>query len=331
MKKLVFLLFMIFITTVGFAKKVKFAVDLSGIVVNPLGVHVTGDFQSLAGFGSDWMPNTTPLTKEAGSDIYSIIVDIPAFARYEYKFLNGDQWYDSEFVPVESRVENPINDNRWIYVDSLSNDTTFIGAIVFSGNAPLNKYLLRLRVDMQNQIVNSTYGVHVAGNFTAIPWQISQNRMINLNASLYELIIYTDSNNFQYKFYNGNTVSNSEIIPSACAVNGNREVLLNKDTVMDIVCFSECNACVNGISNNSKSAYFTIFPNPAKTSVNITLDHSLKNSEIIIYDVMGKLVKHFSIKNIDDLVIERDNLPSGLYFVKIQSDNSIYTKQLLFN
>ena len=83
----------------------------------------------------DWASNTTTLTQEGSTEIYSIVVDIPAFAKYEYKFLNGDQFYEAEFVPI-IRVGYNFNDNRWIYVDSLANDTTFVGAILFAGNAP---------------------------------------------------------------------------------------------------------------------------------------------------------------------------------------------------
>ncbi|MBK8686725.1 MAG: hypothetical protein IPN26_18020 [Bacteroidetes bacterium] len=48
-----------------------------------------------------------------------MVVDLPAFAKYEYKFLNGDQGYEVEVVPEESRANYNLSDNRWIYVDSL--------------------------------------------------------------------------------------------------------------------------------------------------------------------------------------------------------------------
>src|SRR5690242_14171373 len=87
------------------AKKMKFAVDMTGIVIYVTCMHIGGDFQTLAGFaGGDWQPNTTSIPQEGATAVYSIVVDIPAFRKYEYKFINGDQWYDAEFVPAESRV-----------------------------------------------------------------------------------------------------------------------------------------------------------------------------------------------------------------------------------
>ena len=132
MKKIIStaLLLSIFAMNVS-AKKVKFAVDMTGQIINTTGIHISGDFQTIAGFpGGDWASNTTPLTQEGTTDIYSIVVDIPAFAKYEYKFLNGDQFYEAEFVPVESRVGYNFDDNRWIYVDSLADDTSFVGQYI---------------------------------------------------------------------------------------------------------------------------------------------------------------------------------------------------------
>jgi alpha-amylase len=105
MKKYMLFAVIFMISTAVSAKKVRFAVDMTGQTVSTTGVHVAGDFQEEAGFsGGDWQPNTTTMINEPGLEIYSVVVDIPAFTKYEYKFLNGDQWYDVEFVPVESRV-----------------------------------------------------------------------------------------------------------------------------------------------------------------------------------------------------------------------------------
>ena len=49
MKKILFILVLLN-GSFAFGKKVKFAVDMSGQIINPLGIHVTGDFQTAAGF-----------------------------------------------------------------------------------------------------------------------------------------------------------------------------------------------------------------------------------------------------------------------------------------
>ena len=202
MKKILFLLSFAFLFTNVNAKKVKFSVNMTGQTISVYGVHVSGDFQTLAGFaGGDWASNTTLMTQETtDTNIYSIIVDIPAFKKYEYKFLNGDQWYEVEFVPVESRVGYNFNDSRWIFIDSLANDTTNIGAIMFSGNAPSGYTLLRFVVDMQSQTSINTNGIHVAGNFQG--WNPILTRLCNLDTTskYYEVISYVHTGNYEYKF-----------------------------------------------------------------------------------------------------------------------------------
>jgi hypothetical protein len=331
MKNVSIFFIILLISTAAIAKKVKFAVDLSGLTANPLGVHVAGDFQVLAGFGTDdWISNTTPLTREGTSNIYSIIVDIPAFAKYEFKFINGDQWYDSEFVPLQSRVENPINDNRWIFVDSTANDTTDTGAVLFGGNAPSGKFLLRFSADLQNETISSA-AVHVAGNFTSTAWMPTMNRMYNHNNKVFELIAYVDTITYQYKFYNGNTANSSENVPAACANNGNREITVHNDTVIDVVCFSQCIACNNGIKTNMNESALKIYPNPANSYSIISLNEHTAINNISLFDITGRLICKFDKINQSSFKLEKNNLHSGLYFVKIQTENQTVTKQLLFN
>ncbi|MCX6294938.1 MAG: hypothetical protein NTX97_02540 [Bacteroidetes bacterium] len=193
MKKIIIISVLLTINSFAFAKKVKFSVDMTGLLKSSLGMHISGDFQTLAGFaGGDWMPNTTPLAQEASdTNIYTIVVDIPAFRKYEYKFVNGDQFYEAEFVPIESRVGYNFDDNRWIYIDSLANDTTSIGAIRFSQNAPKGYHLLRLLVDLRNEASIDPAGTHVAGSFQG--WSPINNIMYKLNDTIEELIVYVDT------------------------------------------------------------------------------------------------------------------------------------------
>lgn len=331
MKNITIALLLSFITISANAKKVKFAVDMSGIAISPFGMHITGDFQTLAGFsGGDWMSNTTPLAQEtADTNIYSIVVDIPAFAKYEYKFINGDQFYEAEFVPYESRVNYNFNDNRWLYIDSLSNDTTFVGAIKFGGNAPAGKKLIRFFVDMQNETLSSN-GVHVAGDYQM--WNTASDilyHFIDAPTGIYEIINYVDSSTYYYKFYNGNSSGNSETVPSGCNIGGNRSITTLNDTLLEIVCFSSCGICVTGINELAKSAV-KIYPNPTTSFAQIEFnDNSYKT--VVITDLNGKVVRTLSVSNSNILQIEKENLNAGIYFINVRySDNSMSKAKLIF-
>jgi hypothetical protein len=327
MKKALTSLFFLLIVYSGFAKKVKFAVDMDTLTPMITGIHVAGDFQTLAGYtGGDWMSGTTLMTQEGSSSIYSVVVDIPAFAKYEYKFINGDQWYEAEFVPVESRVGYNFNDNRWIYVDSLANDTTFVGAILFSGNAPKGLTLMRFLVDMSNEPAVDPGGVHVAGSFQG--WNPAITRLYSFGANVYEIIAYDTVTTNEYRFYNGNTGAGSETVPGACAVNGNRPLQFAKDTVLGTVCFSGCSACIlSGIAQNF-SASLQLYPNPAHESTLLEINQPGRHT-VTLRDYTGKDVQKFSsVEN--SLQIDSRPLAAGLYFVTVAEEVGAKTYTLKF-
>ncbi|MBI1837588.1 MAG: T9SS type A sorting domain-containing protein [Flavobacteriia bacterium] len=315
-----------------FAKKVKFAVDMTDQIVNTTGVHIAGDFQTIAGFaGGDWVSNSTLLSQELNNpNIYSIVVDLPAFAKYEYKFINGDQFYETEFVPIESRVGYNFNDNRWLYVDSLSNDTTFVGAIRFSQNTPIGMNLIRFKVNLSNEIVASN-GIHLEGNFQG--WNTISTRMYSFQDQVYEYIAYQDTfiTDCTYKFINGNTMNDEEIIPSACSVFGNRSVIYDKDTVLATVCFSACENCINtsNLSELKSISSSTIYPNPFETSALLVFNDSELEHQIQIYNSAGICVRTYSSIKTESVSIEKGNLDSGIYFISINSSaKNTHTQKL---
>lgn len=317
MKKSIIIFSLLISSCFVFAKKVKFAVDMSGQIINITGVHVTGDFQAAAGFlGGDWTANTLLDREVTDTNIFSIVVDIPAFRKYEYKFMNGDQFYEVEFVPMESRVGYNFNDNRWIYIDSLANDTTFVGAIRFAANAPKNKKLVRFYVDMTNFSV-STNGVHVAGDFQS--WSPTNTIMYNFdNSTIYEVICYVDSlSSYEYKFYNGNNSATAESVPSACAINNNRSFTSLGDTLMPIVCFSSCSECSFTAIRPEKSYSISIYPNPTTNYSVLHIENPESIIEIQIFDMTGRIVKKIYSPVKTDFLLEKCEFSAGIYTISM--------------
>jgi hypothetical protein len=331
MKKLLFVFVLLNLSTALHAKKVKFAVDMSGQVINPTGIHVSGDFQTIAGFpGGDWQPNTTSLTNEAGTDIYSIIVDIPAFAKYEYKFLNGDQFYETEFVPVESRVGYNFNDNRWIWVDSLANDTTFVGALLFAGNAPAGLTLVRFMVDMQFQPAVDPAGIHVAGIHQG--WDPAKTMMYSFGGGVYEIINYVTLGSYEFKYYNGNISGTEEMVPATCASNTNRSLTVVKDTILEAVCFGSCSVCsISGIAWNTAPADFKLYPNPAVNETILEFNGNAAPESIELRNVLGKTIRTVRSFNGNKVILEKNNLESGIYFLVIKSGTKTRAIKLIFD
>lgn len=311
------------------AKKVKFAVNMNGQVINANGIHVSGDFQTAAGYaGGDWQADVTLMNKETDTNIYSVVVDIPAFSKYEYKFVNGDQFYEVEFVPVESRVGYNFNDNRWLYVDSNANDTAFAGAILFSGNAPAGLTLVRYLVDMQSVASVAISGVHMAGSFQK--WNPATTRLYSFGGSVYEIISYVDTGNYEFKYFNGNSVAGSENVPTSCAKNANRTIYVSKDTVLDAVCFSKCFTCTNtGFEKLMSMINCQIFPNPSSGLVTINFNDIIIYHHITLTDVTGKEIGDYDIYNDHSFTIEKNALSSGVYFINVMSGNGLRSSHKL--
>ncbi len=318
------------ISTAAFAKKVKFAVDLTGFEISPNGVHVTGDFQTLAGFpGGNWEPGTTPMQKEDETDIYSIVVDIPAFQKYEYRFVNGDQFYETEFIPLESRVGYEFNDNRWIFVDSLANDTTFSGAIVFGGNAPAGMHLVRFLVNMQEEPAVASAGVHVAGNFQG--WDPALIRLYCFSDQIYEIICFVFPGEYEYKYYNGNTMESSEIINGDCTINGNRQIAVNEDIVLEPVCYGWCVDCLNvSIFNLTVTGQPMIYPNPASQMIKFNLSGQ-GECEVIIYSITGNIVMTECISHTATPMLNVSTLKKGFYLLELKQGDLIATSKFMIN
>ncbi|TND07867.1 MAG: hypothetical protein FD123_2857 [Bacteroidetes bacterium] len=336
MKKYIAVVFAVFICTGAFAKKVKFSVNMSAEAVDTSSVHIAGDFQVLAGFSTDWDPGITEMFQEQGdTNIYSVVVDIPAFRHYEFKFVNGIFGYQQEFVPLESRVNYNFLDNRWIYIDSLSNDTQLVGPIVFGGNAPAGKYLLRFYVDMQNETSVSPNGVHVAGSFQG--WDPATTRMFSFDGDVYEYIAYVDTgmNTFayEYKYANGNTINDYETVPGACATNGNRDTVSAGHKMLTTVCFSSCVNCASvGVPESHDDELFSILPNPASESATVSFSGTGGNYKLVLSDMTGRILENFESNGEKSVTIGRENRPDGMYMLRVYDNNGAGTvKRIVFS
>ncbi|MBL0031805.1 MAG: T9SS type A sorting domain-containing protein [Bacteroidetes bacterium] len=302
------------------AKKVKFAVDMTGQTVNTTGVHVSGDFQTIAGFpGGDWNSGTTTMTQEGASQIDSVVVDLPAFSKYEYKFINGDQYYEAEFVPVESRVGYNFSDSRWIYVDSFANDTSFVGAILFAANAPAGNYLVRFIVDTQTLPSVDGTGMHVAGSFQN--WDPTTNFLFSFTSNVHEKIEYVPAGTYEYKFFNGNSIGGAETLPAICSVNSNRELTVTRDTILTSFCFASCTSCLTSINESEMLNGVVFYPNPAKNFTTISFTDLSLSYKISIFDLTGRNISEYHSENNSSVKIETSELNKGIYFVNVIANN----------
>ena len=304
------------------AKKVMFSVNMASWVVDTGGIHVTGDFQDEAGFAADWDPGTTSMMQDANdTNLYWVVVDIPAFRKYEFKYVNGIYGYQQEFVPFESRVNYNFIDNRWIYIDSLANDTFHLPAVRYSGNAPAGKSLIRFYVDMTNEASVSSNGVHVATDMNA--FSTTAAYMYSFDGVAYEYIGYVDSGmttEHEFKFVNGNTAGNIEALAGWCQNgNGYRAITAPRDTMLPTVCYTFCAGCNTVGISESSAENFAMMPNPATDVLNLTFA-SGEERVISIVDATGREAVRMQ-STTTQVAIDVHEFSSGIYFVRTMAAN----------
>ena len=73
-----------------------------------------------------------------------------------------------------------------------------------------------------------------------------------------------------------------------------------------------------GIQELKNEISISISPNPFSTSTTLLINGEIKvNSYLYIYNLLGQEVKTIPINNQKEIIINRDNLPDGMYFYKI--------------
>ncbi len=87
---------------------------------------------------------------------------------------------------------------------------------------------------------------------------------------------------------------------------------------------------VNTVSNEplSSSRAFTMYPNPARSIVNLQVDKLVGNGQIVIADLYGKQVKTQTL-SMGNNTVDVSNLSKGFYLVSILSSEGKTTKKLI--
>lgn len=94
---------------------------------------------------------------------------------------------------------------------------------------------------------------------------------------------------------------------------------------------SQAIGCFTGITNsNFYPNSFKVFPNPFSTQTTLQTDILLHNATFTVYNCFGQKVREITNISGNTATFYRDNLPSGLYFIRLTQDNKqIETKKLI--
>ena len=89
------------------------------------------------------------------------------------------------------------------------------------------------------------------------------------------------------------------------------------------------------ITNIITQSQFNLFPNPAKDLLNVDLNLSetAENATVTMFDINGRIIEQLNYSNVKQQNIQFNvaNLSAGFYFVRIQSENGVQTKEFIKN
>jgi 1,4-alpha-glucan branching enzyme len=223
---------------------VTVSVNMQGQSIDPAGVHVLGNFN-----GTEALYVLSDLN---GDLIFEGDIISDPNADIDYVFVNGNTFAGEEVVPAECSIINPMSYERRSLqtgVVDIVLETVCFGSCE---NCPVPSNMITLMVNMMNETV-SPNGVHVAGNFQ--DWDPATSELTDANSDgIYEITFETDEwANLSFKFINGNTWGDAEVVPSTCGLpdgNGGFNRILETggiDVNFGPVCFGECIDCEGSI------------------------------------------------------------------------------------
>lgn len=74
---------------------------------------------------------------------------------------------------------------------------------------------------------------------------------------------------------------------------------------------------------NSSNKTFDLYPNPFSFSTTLQTDHLLNNANVTVYNSYGQAVKQIKTISRQTITLYREDLPSGLYFIRLTQDNKV--------
>ena len=163
---------------------------------------------------------------------------------------------------------------------------------------------------------------NTAGCDSLVTLSLTINSVSDISTSLNEITIMATNSNTTYQWLDCDN-NNAEIVGETgqtftAIANGNYAVELTENGCVDT---SVCVAITTvGITENSFGSEFIIYPNPTSGKFSIDLGDYYENTQILIADIFGKIIRSQIITKTLNLSIED---PAGVYIVSIQAANKI--------
>ena len=313
------------------------SVDMSQYAGTFTTAYVSGDFNG-------WNGTANPLT-DLGNGTWEGTITVTENDSIEYKFQVDDWSAEETFIGGEPCTKSSGGfTNRFLTYGNMNVTVpTVCWNLCTACPTSADSIDVTFMVDMRLVDTIAPSGVYLGANFDNWTGSIPMTD-IN-NDSIYEVTLSLLGNSaIEFKFINGAGWASSEdfdptTADSTCTLTTgtftNRFLMLGTADISTIAyCYDECFECV--IDNTKPirlTTAFTMMPNPANTYVRLNFDNEFVTMEkrIFLHNSVGQLILNESIDNIQSYDINTGNIPAGMYYITIQTDEGVQTKRLVIN
>ena len=312
--------------------------NCAGVTFNVDMNQVTQSFTTpeVNGLWNNWCGNCNPLTDANGDGIWTTTLPLPVGTTQEYKF-SADAWtiQEQNNPAAPCTNGNATNTNRVLVIPATD---TVLNVVCWSQCTACDVDVT-LKVNMAWEKANnaiSANGVHVVGDFQG--WSMATTPMTDANNDgIYEVTVTVPSNStIKYKFINGNTWTNNEVLTAAtgsCVVsdgNGNFNRVATfayGDSTMSPVCFGKCTDCAVGLGESLQNV--SLFPNPTRGQFNLARMDAATEVEVSVLDLQGKVLTVAKWnEGVETLSIDLSSFANGVYMVRMTSDEGSRTMRV---
>ncbi|MGB0863120.1 MAG: S8 family serine peptidase [Saprospiraceae bacterium] len=307
----------------------------NGTWINDIATPISGDQ------GNQWIKLEVPLTTYIGQSI-SLRVRAITGSNYESDIAIDDfNIFDITTPPVAAMDVSNLCANGTIFEDNSTNGATnvswdfgvnatpatAVGAgphnVTFSSSNDQTVKLIASSIvgtDTLTQLITNIQDIPVSD----FSWTTANETISLTNNSV-------GATSYFWSFGNGNssTLANPNYTYPA---SGLYNVVLTATNDCGSTSISKTiQIIVTDIENVSKTWNIDIFPNPNSGQFNLKLEGMNGDIEVSITDIQGKLIRNWNYTNLSDgsiTLIDASELASGIYIVKVKTDEGIKNVKL---
>ena len=246
-------------------------------------------------------------------DIYSINLITQEVNQVFNPDFNGIQ----DFLFIEAEVENATLNTTFFTCEDIGENTVEVTQII-DGNAVSCEVTVTIQstFEFSNCLVYRSLSIDSNTGMGIIP-DLTQN--LNLISSC--------SSDFEI----------TQDIPAGTLVESGENFVVTITATDELGQTAQCFVTVStdpvlSVDTFSLEENITLYPNPTSSTVTLENISSIPLTEVIITDINGRTIQTIPLAgNFNSRQLSLDNLKSGLYFIRINSENASIVRRIIKN